>query len=121
MIAGHASSGSAHAVGRGGETSNCDCQAVGPLAADKAATGVLVNNNALFGTVVSDEAAIPYDDGSGYRLTDATVTNISGTLDGDSGHHSAMPHTALALVTTPSTTSTVMRLFRCSDVCHSIS
>jgi hypothetical protein len=101
-----------------GGTSNCDCQGVGPLAADKVATGVLVNNNALFhfthtaskaeqsdgtpicisgaaeydtyghilcGTVVSDQAAIPYQDGSGYTLTDATVTNIAGTLDGDSG------------------------------------
>jgi hypothetical protein len=31
-----------------GGSSNCDCMGVGPLAADKVATGVLVNNNALF-------------------------------------------------------------------------
>jgi hypothetical protein len=31
-----------------GGSSNCDCQAIGPLAAGMWATGVLVNNNALF-------------------------------------------------------------------------
>lgn len=31
-----------------GGSGNCDCMGVGPLAADKVATGVLVNNNALF-------------------------------------------------------------------------
>jgi hypothetical protein len=31
-----------------GGSSNCDCMGVGPLAADKVATGVLVNSNALF-------------------------------------------------------------------------
>ena len=38
----------------------------------------------LCGTVVSDEATIPYQDGS-FTLTDATTTDISGTLAGDSG------------------------------------
>jgi hypothetical protein len=159
-----------------GGSSNCDCQAVGPLAADKVATGVLVNNNALFhytvtagkaqqapgtpicmsgaqeydtygsiicGTVVSDEANVTYDN-SGFTLTDATTRNIQSTLPGDSGgphkgiqrssglrrqlpalvrssRQLAIPHSALALVTTPSTTSTVTRLFCRSDVCHSIS
>jgi hypothetical protein len=100
-----------------GGSSNCDCMGVGPLAADKVATGVLVNSNALFhfthtagkseqipgtpicisgaaeyesygsilcGEVLSDEASIPYTDGS-FTLIDATTTNISGTLAGDSG------------------------------------
>jgi hypothetical protein len=100
-----------------GGSSNCDCMGVGPLASDKVATGVLVNNNELFqythtagkseqepgtpicisgaaeyesygsilcGTVVSDEASVPYTDGS-FTLIDATTTNISGTLAGDSG------------------------------------
>ncbi len=91
--------------------------AVGRLAANKVATGVLVNNNALYhythtagkseqipgthicisgaaeydtyghilcGQVVSDETTIPYMDAS-FTLTDATTTNISGTLAGDSG------------------------------------
>jgi hypothetical protein len=100
-----------------GGSGNCDCMGVGPLAAGKVATGVLVNGNALFhyshtagkseqapgtpicisgaaeyesyghilcGAVVSDEVSIPLSDGS-FVLTDATTTDISGTLAGDSG------------------------------------
>lgn len=100
-----------------GGSGNCDCMGVGPLASNKVATGVLVNNNALFhythtagkseqvpgthicisgaaeydsygtilcGAVVSDEATVPLSDGS-FDLTDATITDISGTLAGDSG------------------------------------